>query len=47
MNRPHFQRVVLLAVYSSVLIIATSFCSGPKPMNNLGILKKEYLDGLF
>jgi uncharacterized protein (DUF885 family) len=47
MNKPHFQRVVLLAIYSSVLIIATSFCSGPKPMNNLGILKREYLDGLF
>jgi uncharacterized protein (DUF885 family) len=30
-----------------ILMVALLSCSKPKPMNNLGNLKREYLDGLF
>ena len=47
MNRLSFQRSLTLTVSCIIFTLTTASCLKPKPMNNLGNLKQEYLDGLF
>ena len=47
MNRLSCRRSLPLTLSCILLALTTASCLKPKPMNNLGNLKHEYLDGLF
>ena len=47
MNRLLSKWSFALTVSCILFALTTPFCLKPKPMNNLGNLKQEYLDGLF
>ena len=47
MNPSRLRLILAIALAACSLFLTLVSCSKPKPMNNLGNLKREYLDGLF